>query len=107
MQRVTLVRYAAKSELADENEALSKAVFAELARTRPGGVAYALFRSGDDFVHLFVNLKDDSSDAVTELASFKAYAADVSARCVEPPQPLRIGAELVASYGFEGAMAGA
>ncbi|MGA0600392.1 hypothetical protein ACO2Q3_06765 [Caulobacter sp. KR2-114] len=105
MQRVTLVRYAAKPERADENEALSRKVFAELRRVRPHGVAYALFRSGDEFVHLFVNFEDDSSDAVTELPSFKAFSAASGERMVEPPQPLRIATDLVESYGFEGAEA--
>jgi len=103
MQRVTLVRYAAKPGRADENEALSRKVFAELRRVRPSSVAYALFRNGDEFLHLFVNFQDESSDAVTELPSFKAFSEGSGERMVEPPQPLRIATGLVESYGFEGA----
>ena len=105
MQRVTLVRYAAKPDRADENEALSRKVFAELRRVRPHGVAYALFRSGDEFLHLFVNFEGDSSDPVTELPAFKAFSEASGARMVEPPQPLRIVTDLVESYGFESANA--
>lgn len=105
MQRVTLVRYAAKPERADENEALSRAVFAELRAKAPADVFYALFREGDDFVHLFVNLAADDSEAVTELPTFKAYAQGVSERCVAPPQPLRLGATLLEAYGAGAMMA--
>jgi len=105
MQRVTLVRYAAKADRADENEALSRAVFAELRAAAPDHVAYALFRDGVDFVHLFVNTADDDSSAVTELPSFKAYAKDVVERCEEPPQPTRLGLRLLESYGLPSATA--
>jgi len=107
MQRVTLVRYAAKADRADENEALSRAVFAELRAAAPGHVAYALFRDGVDFVHLFINTADDDSSAVTELPSFKAYAKDVTARCEEPPEPMRLCLPLVDSYGLPSPMAAA
>jgi hypothetical protein len=100
MQRVTLVRYATKPDRAAENEALSRAVFAELRKTAPEHVAYALFRDGVEFVHLFVNTAADDSSAVTELPTFKAYAKDVGARCKTPPQPTRISIELLESYGF-------
>src|SRR5258708_650556 len=42
MQRVTLVRYAAKPDRAAENETLARAVFAELRAAAPDHVAYAL-----------------------------------------------------------------
>jgi len=107
MQRVTLVRYAAKADRADENEALSRAVFDELRATAPDHVAYALFRDGADFVHLFVNTAADDSSAVTELPSFKVYAKDVTERCEEPPEPMRLSLRLVESYGLPSAMASA
>lgn len=100
MQRVTLVRYATKPDRAAENEALSRAVFAELRATTPQGVAYALFRDGAEFVHLFVNLVEDSSDAVTELASFKAFSTGQGERFVAPPQVERMALQLVDSYGL-------
>ena len=100
MQRVTLVRYTTKPERADENEALSKAVFAELRKTNPDHVAYGLFRDGADFVHLFVNARDDDSSAVTELASFKAFTWDMNARCEAPPKTTRLALNLVESYGL-------
>jgi hypothetical protein len=100
MPRVTLVRYAAKPERAAENEALSRAVFTELRAAAPDHVAYALFRNGLEFVHLFVNTRSDDSSAVTELPSFKTYSQDVVARCEAPPEPMRLSLELLESYGL-------
>ena len=100
MQRVTLVRYTAKPDRAAENETLARAVFAELKAAAPDHVTYALFRDGLDFVHLFVNTQDDDSNALTELPSFKAYGADVGARCEAPPSVTRLGMQLLESYGL-------
>ena len=105
MPRVTLVRYTAKPDRADENEALSRAVFAELKAKAPDHVAYALFRDGRDFVHLFINRQGDDSDAVTELPTFKAFSKDAGARYEAPPDVMRLSLALVESYGFAPAMA--
>ena len=104
MQRLTLVRYAAKPDRAAENEVLSRAVFAELRANAPDHVMYALFRDGTDFVHLFVNTQADDSTALTELPSFKAYVKDVTERCVAPPEPLRLSLHLIESFGMTPAM---
>ena len=105
MQRVTLVRYRTKPEGAEENEALSRAVFAELRRTAPKNVAYALFRNGPDFVHVFINAEADDSSPVTELASFKAFTKAAETRWEAPPETIRLGMRLVESYGLTAAMA--
>jgi hypothetical protein len=100
MQRVTLVRYKAKPDRADENEALSRAVFAELRATAPDHVVYALFRDGLDFVHVFINTKADDSNALTEIPSFKAFAKEASGRCEAPPDVTRLDLHLLESYGL-------
>ena len=101
MQRLTIVRYTAKPGRADENEALSRAVFAELRETRPASVAYALCRAGDAFTHVFINFADDSSDAVTELPSFKAFSAGAADRYTASPETIRASVDVVEAYGFE------
>jgi hypothetical protein len=101
MQRVTLVRYTAKPDRAAENEALSRAVFAQLRSAPPQDVAYALLRDGNEFIHVFLNLKADESAAVTELPAFKTFQKDITERCEVPPQATRLAAELVDCYGFE------
>jgi len=100
MPRITLVRYSAKPEKAEENERLSRAVFAELQEKAPDDITYALFRDGVDFVHLFVNAREDDSSAVTELSTFKAFSKDIESRCTTPPQPMRLSLDLVESYGL-------
>ena len=100
MKRVTLVRYTTKPDRAAENESLSRAVFAELKAQAPDHVSYALFRDGQEFLHLFVNLKDDDSSPVTELPTFKQFSRDIAARCTKPPEATRFALELVESYGF-------
>ena len=107
MQRVTLVRYTAKPDRAEENERLSKAVFAELKGSRPDHVAYALFRDGPEFLHLFVNLEGDDSAAVTELPTFKAFSKDIAERSEAAPEVTRLSLRLVDSYGFHSAPQGA
>lgn len=100
MQRVTLVRYTAKPDRAAENEALSRAVFAQLRKARPDGVASALFRDGDEFIHVFLNLKEDESAAVTGLPAFKAFQDGIAERCEVQPKATRLAVRLVDSYGF-------
>jgi hypothetical protein len=105
MQRVTLVRYRAKPDRANENEALSRAVFDELRAKAPDNVAYALFRDGLDFVHLFINLEADDSSTLTELPSFKAFSRDGAERFEAPPDVTRLGLDLIESYGLARTMA--
>jgi hypothetical protein len=105
MQRVTLVRYKTAPDCADQNEALSRAVFAELRATAPDRVAYALFRDGLEFVHVFINTEADDSSPVTEMASFKAFTKDMNARCEAPPETIRLGVDLLESYGLTSEMA--
>ena len=100
MQRVTLVRYTAKPDRAAENEKLSRAVFAQLRNASSEGVAYALFRDGNEFVHVFLNLKEDESAPVTALPAFKAFEEGIADRCEIPPKATRLAVQLVDSYGF-------
>ena len=100
MQRVTVVRYTTKPDHTAENEALSRAVFAQLRSAPPEGVAYALFRDGHQFIHVFLNLKADEAAPVTELPAFKAFEKGVVERCEVPPNATRLAAQLVDCYGF-------
>jgi|SRR3954466_6293431 hypothetical protein len=101
MQRVTLVRYTTKSDRTAENEALARAVFTQLHHNAPNDVAYALFRNGNEFIHVFLNLKADESAAVTELPTFVAFQKDINDRCEVPPEVTRVAAELVDYYGLK------
>ena len=104
MQRVTLVRYTAKPDRAAENERLARTVFTKLKQATPPHITYTLFQNNTEFVHLFINTKDDDAGPLIELAGFKAYAKDVAERCEAPPEPLRLTGRLLESYGLVGMM---
>ena len=86
MKRI-IVRYTVKSDRADENVALVKAVFAELAQRQPAGIRYATLRLDDgvSFVHIASIETDDQSNPLAALATFKEFSAQIKDRCVEPP----------------------
>ena len=100
MQRLTMVRYTTRPEATVQNEQLSRAVFDEIRAEMPGKIAYGLFRSGDEFIHLFVNTADDDSDAVTETPAFHRYKANLADRCSTPVHSTRLSLELLESYGL-------
>lgn len=83
----TIVRYRVKPDRVAENEALIRAVYAELDAKRPDGIAYATYRLGDgvSFVHIARSDRADQSNPLTELASFREFTRDVADRCDEPP----------------------
>jgi hypothetical protein len=83
MKRV-LVRYKLKPDRVEENEKAVRAVFAQLAETKPGGLRYATFKQGDgvSFVHI---AEHGDSNPLLAVAAFKEFAASVKDRCEEPP----------------------
>ena len=99
MQRVTVVRYPVKADRAAENEALSRAVFAELRAKAPAHVGYAVFRKGPDFLHVFINLRDEDAEVLTGLSSFKAFSEAAGERYASPPEVMRSDMELVDAFG--------
>jgi hypothetical protein len=94
--RHTMVTYTVKPGREEENAALVRAVFEELAQTRPDGLRYAVFHLPDSrqFVHLYTD--DGSTSGVQELASFKAFVADAEDRHEQPARSAE--PELVGDY---------
>ena len=94
----TMVRYKVRPERADENVALVEAVYAELAREKPGGLRYATFRlpDGVSFVHVVIET-DQPGRILGGLASFRAFQQDIEGRCDEAPIATEVA--LVGSYG--------
>ena len=80
-----MVRYTVAPERVEENEALVRAVYEELARTAPGGLRYATFKLDDGvtFVHLAVH--DGEAGALTELPAFRAFRRELRDRVVDGP----------------------
>jgi hypothetical protein len=103
MQRVSVIRYTTKPDHSAANEDLSRAVFTQLKSVAPEGVAYALFRDGNEFIHVFLNLRADESAPITELPTFKTFQEGMVERCEAPPLATRLAVQLVDCYGFCGA----
>ena len=77
----TMVTYAVKPGREQENAALVRAVFDELAEEQPTGFRYAVFRIPDSrqFVHLYTG---DGAEpgALQKLPSFQAFVAGAEDR---------------------------
>jgi hypothetical protein len=99
MRRV-IVRYRVTPERVAENEALIKQVFEQLERERPAGVRYATFKLDDGvtFFHIASTQSTDNGNPLTALSAFKAFTANINARCEDPPVSVRLNE--VGSYEF-------
>jgi hypothetical protein len=90
----TLVTYTVKPGREEENAALVRGVFEELAQSRPDGFRYAVFHLPDSrqFIHLYTD--EGSTSGVQGLASFQAFVAGAEERHEQPAavtQPELIG----------------
>jgi hypothetical protein len=93
----TIVTYTARPGHEQENAALVRAVFEELAQSQPSGFRYAVFRAAGkrDFMHLYT---DDGAapGALQQLSSFQAFLAGAADR---HEQPATFGEfELIGAY---------
>lgn len=95
MRRI-MVRYRVKPERVEENEALVRAVYAELAASAPPGFRYATFKlpDGVSFVHLAALEGDDNP--LSRTAAFAEFQRGIRDRCDEPPTAVDL--EEVGSY---------
>jgi quinol monooxygenase YgiN len=84
--RQVMVRYKVKPDRVEENEALVRAVYDELARVEPEGLRYQTFRleDGVSFVHLAIQSEDGPSP-LAKLDAFQRFVANIPDRCDEPP----------------------
>ena len=95
-----MVRYKVKPEQVPENEALARAVYAELERAQPAGVRYATYKLADrlSFVHLVSIETDDGESPLRGLASFREFQRGLSGRCAELPVPTEL--DEIGSFGW-------
>jgi len=94
----TIVRYQAKPELADENQQLIEAVFAELNEREPDGFTYKVFRleDGVSFIHVVIEHDIDDPASLQDVPAFQAFLAGLADRCDTPP--VATGASIVGGY---------
>ena len=81
----TIVTYTVKPGREQENAALVRAVFEELAQTRPAGFRYAVFQLPDSrqFVHLYTK-EGAAAGALQQLPAFQAFVAVAQDRHEQP-----------------------
>jgi hypothetical protein len=92
----TIITYTVKPGREEENAALVRAVFEELAQTRPEGLRYAVFYLPDSrqFIHLYTD--EGSKSGVQGLDSFQAFIAGAKENHEQPP--ISTQAELIGDY---------
>ena len=81
----TVVSYRVHPGRGDENEALVRAVFEELHRTRPAGIDYASVRLEDGVTFLHV-AAEGSGAVLRDLDAFQAFQAGLAERAEAPPE---------------------
>ena len=81
----TIVTYTVKPGRAEENAALVRAAFEELALDGPAGFRYAVFQPVDsgEFIHLYTD-EGAAPGALQQLAAFQAFAAEAADRHAQP-----------------------
>jgi hypothetical protein len=93
-----IVRYTVRPDRVAENEELVRAVYAELAETRPEGLSYVTFAAGagalDDgvgFVHIAEVSTVDGHNPLADVAAFARFQDGIADRLVAPATvtPLR------------------
>ena len=94
-----MVRYRTSSPAhADTNERLVRAVFEALTASAPERLRYACYRLADgvSFMHV-ATVEHRSANPLTSLPAFKAFQAELGARCDGPPTITELS--VVGSYG--------
>jgi len=98
--KTIMVRYKVKADRVEENEALVRAVYAELEEAKPEGFRYATFKlpDGVSFVHIASGNLDPNP--LGKIAAFAEFQKGIRDRCDEPPAPADLTE--VAAYRFFG-----
>jgi hypothetical protein len=96
---VKIVRYSTRPDRAGENERLIRAVFAELAETKPAGLHYSAFRLDDGVSFVHVAVLDVADNPLTHSSAFAEFQAGIGDRCVSPPAAT--DATAIGSYAMD------
>jgi hypothetical protein len=80
-----MVRYKVKPERAGENEELVRAVYAELAQSRPPGLRYETYKLDDGVSFVHVAVTAERPGPLPQVAAFRRFQQAIAERCAEPP----------------------
>ena len=83
---ITVLRYQAKPERAEENQQLIEAVFARLEEGELEGFTYKVFRleDGVSFIHVWIEHDIADPGSLQAVPAFQAFMADLAGRCDVP-----------------------
>jgi hypothetical protein len=95
MSRAVVVRYTVKPESLEENIRLVRAVYDELATTRPEGLRYSTCRV-DDLTFVHVAVVEGATNPLDDTEAFRTFAQGVAQRCAVGPEVM--SGELVGMY---------
>src|SRR5690349_17584317 len=99
--RQVSVRYRVRPDRVAENEQLVRAVYEELARVQPGGLAYATFELDDGVTFVHMARTTGEGNPLTSLEAFRAFQQGIPDRCDE--QPVVTELETIGAYrAFDG-----
>jgi hypothetical protein len=86
VSRAVVVQYTVHPDALVENVELVRAVYDELEAQRPEGLRYSTMQIDETtFVH--VAIVEGDANPLENLGAFKAFTADIDARCVNGPDP--------------------
>jgi quinol monooxygenase YgiN len=95
-----MIRYKVKPDQLEQDSALLRAVYQELASGRPSGLRYATFQLDDGVSFVaFVEFETEPGAAPHHrLPSFQRYRTTLNERCEQPPAVTVL--HEVGSFGF-------
>jgi hypothetical protein len=85
MSSARVIRYMTKADRAEENAELIRAVFEELAETKPAGVRYEAYRLDDGVSFIHVVTLDGDDNPLMSNGAFAAFQKDIADRLVDGP----------------------
>jgi hypothetical protein len=97
--RHVVVNYRVAPERVAENEELVRAVYQELAASRPTGLRYATFKLADGVSFMHVAETAEEHNPLPELESFKRFQVGLGERCDEAPVVTALSP--IGSYGID------
>jgi hypothetical protein len=80
-----MVRYRIKPDRVAENEALVRAVYEELAQTRPEGFRYATLKLPDGVSFVHIAEIAEGENPLSSVAAFARFQDGMGERADEPP----------------------
>lgn len=96
----TIVRYRVAPAHAEENAALVRAVYAELAAAEPPGCRYATYVQDDGVSFVHIAITDDGHETpLPQLPAFQRFRAGLAERCDAPPEATTL-TDRIGAYGL-------